>query len=989
MEQKRLILDGACRGLTDSDYPAQEDYVPALLCNDRRLGEKVLCSLEEELRHCDAFCFSTAFITLGGLEALKPVFRDLQYRNIRGQILTTDYLSFSEPAALDFLAQFDNIEVRMFLCTETEGFHTKGYLFFRGDQLRLITGSSNLTASALLSNREWNTRVAALKTGSYARQVLDQFETLYHSEQSFPWEAVRSDYRIRHSLAKRQKQLALHQDPFSLKQYRLEPNSMQTHFIRNLEHLMAHHQQRALLVSATGTGKTLAAAFAVRQFMPRRVLFLVHREQIARKAMESFRLVLGPDHTFGLVGGGLRQMDADCVFSTVQTLCRRTVLDSFGPDRFDWIIVDEVHRAAAASYQRIFHHFHPRFLIGMSATPARSDGQSIFELFDYNVAADISLRQALEEDLLCPFHYFALSGLEVSDQALEKENGFTLLTSDERVRHIMEQASYYGWSGDRVMGLMFVSTRAEACSLSEKLNARGLRTLALSGENSQEQREKAIERLTSPESPEALDYLITVDIFNEGVDIPEVNQVLLLRPTQSAIVFTQQLGRGLRKSSGKEFVVVLDFIGLYKNNYLIPAALGEYQTGNKDSLRRFVAQGTRQLPGVSTVYFDEVAKRRIFASIDQAKLNSAKALREGFFLLMDRLGHIPALTEYDSNHAMDPLLIFSNSAYPSYPDFLRKMLDKNCRKQLPVLDSPQMQLLRFVSTQWADGRRPLELLLVRALMEKDWQKAFSHLLKEYHIRLSENDSRCLAAQFTRTWQAGTGSDTWPDAVFLQTGEKAPAWDPHNSPEEDLFRLQPSKQWKKALENASFRQEILQVVDFGLSRWTNRYAEKKRDGWLILNEPYSYSQSFRMMDFPRAMVAQNVGGYCYDSKTRQFPVYINYEKPDNIADTIAYEDRFVNPSTLVALSKSRRTLDSQDIRRLQDYAAHPFDIPLFVRRNTEDSLKEFIYLGRMHPTGYFKQTLMKDGKTSCVQIEYELDHPVRPDLYEYFTQSDLH
>jgi hypothetical protein len=433
--------------------------------------------------------------------------------------------------------------------------------------------------------------------------------------------------------------------------------------------------------------------------------------------------------------------------------------------------------------------------------------------------------------------------------------------------------------------------------------------------------------------------------------------------------------------------VVLDFIGLYKNNYLIPAALGECQTGNKDRLRRFVAQGTRELPGASTVYFDEVARRRIFASIDQAKMNSAKALREGFTLLMDRLGHVPALTDYDPNHAMDPLLIFSNSAYPSYPDFLWKMLDRDQRKHLPVLTETQLQFLRFISTQWADGRRPLELLLVKALLEPDWQTAFGRLLKDFDIRLTDQEARCLMAEFTRTWLSGSGADTCPDAVFLQGDTGSPSSVSGNAMT-GLLALHPSCQWETALKDPAFVTAMREVTEFGLSRWTNRFAGRRRDGWLILNEPYSYLQSFRMMDFPKAMVAQNVGGYCFDKDTRQFPVYINYEKSDDIADTIAYEDRFVNPSTLVALSKSRRTLDSQDIRRLRDYAAHPFDIPLFVRRNTQDNLKEFIYLGKMHPTGRFDQTVMKDGKTSCVQIEYELEHPVRPDLYEYFTQSEV-
>ncbi|WP_294730244.1 DUF3427 domain-containing protein [uncultured Faecalibaculum sp.] len=994
-ELETRIMNAAKAGLVNAAHPADKDCIPELLYNDCETGEKVFCALEQELARCDAFCFSTAFITIGGLEALKPILRTLQEKGIPGRILTTDYLAFSEPAALDFLDSFDNIEVRMYMSTPAQGFHTKGYLFFRQDQVRLITGSSNLTASALLANREWNTRLTGMHQGQYVLQVLEQFRKLYDSVDSLPWSAVRQDYIISHELARKQQETALLQKSFSPAQYQLKPNAMQSRFVRSLTSLMEAGQQRALLISATGTGKTYAAAFAVRQFMPRRILFLVHREQIARKALASFRTVIGNRRTFGMLGGGRKELEADYLFSTVQTLSRVDTLHRLDPGAFDWIIIDEVHRAAAGSYLRIFDHFRPQFWLGMSTTPARTDGQSIFDLFDHNVAAQISLQQALEEDLLCPFHYFALSGLEISDETLEDPQAFSALTSDERVRHIAEEAAYYGWSGSRVMGLMFVSGIREAAELSQKLNARGLRTLALSGADSQEDREDAIRRLTGPQGPDALDYLITVDIFNEGVDIPEVNQVLLLRPTQSAIVFTQQLGRGLRKSAGKEFVVVLDFIGLYKNNYLIPAALSGSTGGSKDALRRFVTEGSRTLPGVSTVHFDEVARRRIFASIDQARMNSSKALKDGFQQLRDRLGRIPALTDYDPAQAMDPLLIFSNSAYPSYPDFLQKILEPVMRDKLPVYTPEQLEFLRFISQQWAGVKRPLEPLLLQALLHDNWQEVFRKSLKDRNIRLSEQDWICLKKQFCREWLAGSGSKSWPAACFLIAAhpvntEPADSTDTADAPEpmllpEDLTR---TPAWIRALENPAFVQEIRELTAFALNRWDSRYRALPRDGWLIRYQPYTYAESFRAMSFPACPVAQNVGGYCHERTTHQFPVYINYEKAPDIADTIQYEDHFTSPQTLIALSKSRRTLQSNDIRTLQKAGETGLQIPLFVRKNTNDSTKEFICLGLMKPDGQFMPTLLPDGRTRAVKIGYELEHPVRPDLYAWFTQSSV-
>lgn len=295
----------------------------------------------------------------------------------------------------------------------------------------------------------------------------------------------------------------------------------------------------------------------------------MHREQIAKQMRDTFARVLGPERTYGLLSGSNKATDANCIFATVQTLSKDSVLNGFKADAFDLIIVDEVHHAAASSFGRILDHFKPKFLLGLTAMPERTDGQSIYELFDHNIAYEIRLQTALKEDLLCPFHYFGIADVSVNGVAIDDNSAFDVLTHDERVKHILERADFFGYSGDRVRGLIFCSTIAECKKLSYSMNLRGLSTLVLSGANSQDERMDAIRQLTQKDRAGGLDYILTVDIFNEGVDIPEINQVILLRPTQNPIVFTQQLGRGLRKYKDKEFVVVLDFTGNYKNSFLI------------------------------------------------------------------------------------------------------------------------------------------------------------------------------------------------------------------------------------------------------------------------------------------------------------------------------------------------------------------------------------------------------------------------------------
>ena len=283
-------------------------------------------------------------------------------------------------------------------------------------------------------------------------------------------------------------------------------------------------------------------------------------------------------------------------------------------------------------------------------------------MFDHNIACEIRLEDALREDLLCPFHYFGITELEINGEVFDDMNvrHFSYLVSDTRVEYILEKASYYGFSGDRVKGLIFCSRKEEASELSLKFNARGYRTIFLSGEDSQERRELSIARLTSDDREDYLDYILTVDIFNEGVDIPEINQVIMLRPTESPIVFVQQLGRGLRKADNKEYIVVLDFIGNYMNNFMIPVALSGDRTYNKDTIRKYVREGNQIIPGSSTIHFDEISKKQIFRSIDALKIKK-EFLKENYFHLKNKLGRIPTILDFYEYGEVDPMLFIDYS----------------------------------------------------------------------------------------------------------------------------------------------------------------------------------------------------------------------------------------------------------------------------------------------------------------------------------------
>ncbi len=457
-----------------------------------------------------------------------------------------------------------------------------------------------------------------------------------------------------------------------------------------LKALRAEGKTKALIVSATGTGKTFLSAFDVKEFKPKKFLFIVHRGTIAERALDTYKSLM-PNINATLYSGKSKNKDADFIFATIQTISRDDHLTQFAKDHFDYIVVDETHHAEAATYKKVMEYFQPRFLLGMTATPERTDGVNVFSLFDHNIAYEIRLQQALERDMLAPFHYYGVSELEIDGKTVEDTTEFNLLIADERVRRIIEVSKLYGTDSEVINGLVFCSRIDEAKELSKKFNLKGFKTVALTGEDSEEFRLQCIKKLESEkELKDKLDYIFSVDIFNEGVDIPKVNQIIMLRPTQSAIVFVQQLGRGLRKADGKDYLTVIDFIGNYANNYMIPIALFGDVSYNKDNLRRLLFSGSDMIPGSSTINFDKISKDRIFNAISQENFSLHNDLMNDYKMLKYKIGKIPSLCNFLEYGSRDPYTYIYR--YGSFFNFLSKYDDdfKNS-----TLSERQLRLLSF------------------------------------------------------------------------------------------------------------------------------------------------------------------------------------------------------------------------------------------------------------------------------------------------------
>ena len=964
----------------DGSVASSLAYRPQFVSNNHKEGKKVLASVEAELLSCDEFQISVAFITMSGITPLLQTLKELEKKNIPGEILTTNYLNFSEPRALKKLNELKNITLKMYdVEAAREGFHTKGYIFKKEEVYRIIIGSSNITSAALTYNREWNTKIVSTEEGEIAQEIVHEFQELWNSEYALPFDEFYESYREKYQIIKHQRKIARQDEIVFIEKYKLQPNSMQVGFIENLRKIYEAGEDRALLISATGTGKTYASAFAMRELGFQKVLFLVHRNQIAKQAIKSYRKVFGGQFSMGMVTGKHQEYDKDYVFATIQTLSKDETLQRYSKTRFDAIVIDEAHHSAANSYKKVLDYFQPKLWLGMTATPDKRDdnleGRNIYEIFNHQIAYEIRLQDAMEEDLLCPFHYFGITDLDlIADEGKtseEKVENFRYLTSDERVANVMKQAKYFGYSGERVKGLIFCSRIDEAKELSVKFNKNGWRTLVLSGNDSEEARAAAIERLAGEESGNALDYIISVDIFSEGVDVPEINQVIMLRPTQSPIVFIQQLGRGLRKAEDKEYVVVLDFIGNYRNNFMIPIALSGDRSYNKDNIRRYVTEGGRIIPGASTIHFDEISRKRIFQAIDNANCSDIKLIREDYANLKNKLGHIPALADFDKYGEMDVLRIFDNNSLGSYYKFLVKY-EKEYTIRLP---EDEEKVIEFISKKLASGKRVYELELLKHLIDCphnpiSWLRELSS--KKYHHFIDNNCAGNIINVMTNEFPTSAAKKTYAQCVFL---------------EKEGNDYCASRSFMKMLDNPEFRSILEELLDFGIARYKENYSNHYQDTDLVLYQKYTYEDACRLLNWERNEVPLNIGGYKYDKKTKTFPIFINYDKQDDISDTTKYEDHFVSASRLIAISKSGRSMDSEDVQNFLKARERGIDVHLFVRKNKDDKIsKEFYYLGRVIATGNKKEFIMPNTDKTAVEIEWALETPVREDIYEYIVNG---
>lgn len=983
-------------GYLGGNVVAPRQHHPKVVLNTD--DTSVLRILREELSTCSSFLFSVAFVSSKAIALLKQELVDFEGD---GRIVTSDYLAFNSPEAFAELHNLKQlgIDVRVH---RAKGFHPKGYIFGHSKTVTVMMGSSNLTANALVTNHEWNLKVSASPGSDLAAQVsrlvdqqlnesvpltqdwIDKYADAYTAPSHRPARVPPDDQALDPATAQPNppsqdenspgaewivaegQGLGLPSSPVThvdVRLPRIEPNKMQRDALLEIAKVRQAANNRAIVISATGTGKTILSALDVRAANPQRFLFVVHREQILDRTIQEYQRVLGgPATDYGKLSGSAKQYDNRYLFATVQTLSQTDVLARFAPDAFDYIIIDEAHRAGAPSHQRVIEHFRPEFLLGMTATPERTDGFNVFELFHYNVPYEIRLNHALEEDMLSPFHYYGVAdvtfegGVTTTD-----ETDLKVLISAARVQHLVSAITIYGQAGVAPRGLIFCSRKDEAHALSAELNkqsVRGqqLRTLALTGDDTIPERDAAVERLERGE----IDYILTVDIFNEGVDIPSVNQVIMLRQTHSAIVFVQQLGRGLRKFDGKEYLVVIDFIGNYTNNYLIPIALFGNESLNKESLRQdlIAAEEVGVLPGLSSVRFDRISQERVLSSIVETRLDSFSNLKFAVETMRNRLGQVPALYDFLRFESVDPVLLATK--VENYPKLIERLLRIDSG-----LSASEHKMLGLVSHEVLTAKRSHEFILLRTLLDEGAIAAdrVAALFAAFGLPATTTQVNGTIDTFTLELHSQADQNRYGTGIVTRLSDGSVAL------HADFVTAYQT--------SAFFAAAVDDIIRTGLQLVADRYIAGLP---FTPGRQYSRKDTTRLLGLPRKWVS-TLYGYKVDPKTATCPIFVTLHKSEEVTASTAYEDALLDSSTMLWYTKSRRTLASAEIRPIIE---NKVELHVFVKKDDAEG-SDFYYLGRATAHDAEQTTMAGTGGAALdvVRMRLRFDKPIEGALYDYF------
>ena len=933
---------------------------------DNNRDTSFLAEIKRSLKTCKSFEWTVSFIKKAGLVLLINDIEGALTRGAKGKVLTSTYQNFTDIGSLEMFFSLQERFPNQFKCHlenesfesegQKSGFHTKGYLFHYDDGIKIIIGSSNLTRFALLYNKEWDLAVSDNPNSPLCVQVQKEFDYLWAktglnlNRDMLKAYAARLQYAIS----------AWDMDGYSLDRMgRYKPNAMQKKALEEIRRLRAMNVDRALIVAATGSGKTFLSAFDAMEAGAKKLLFIVHKDMILKEAMDTYMHVFSSSRTYGMFAGGKKELDVDFLFATNVSIAQH--LDLFSPDEFDYIVFDEVHHAAASTYQKIINYFKPAFILGMTATPDRMDNQDIYGLFGNNVPYDLRLRDAIENELIVPFRYYGIKDqyLDYDDKAIADGASKLVkeLIEDNHIDFLLHNVDKHRPVGmGKLKCVGFCRTVEHARRLADTLNFRGRASIALSAQNSLDERMSAFKRLQDEKDP--VEFVFAVDILNEGVDVPAMNMVLFLRPTESSTIFLQQLGRGLRKYEGKPYLTVLDFIG---NNYTraaqIALAFGTLtKTGIADrkTIQDVVShpKSVIDIPGIEIV-FDSFSKDAILASLENTNFDQKRFLKKDYenykkFLKANGEitdGEFPKCIHYLNGEVPIDLMRFITKGERSYYSFLNYADPESA----PIFSSEEHNVLSTLSF-FLPLVRSEEFDIVNQLIEKPMSE------KELYDTLSLTTA-CTDESIHHALMILSGKATVPGGKFFVSLLKE---------EDGKYSI------RQSMNNSAFKDAVKDIVEYGLVRYSVDFYGKK--GLLKRFASYTGAKVFLALNnvakdkgLPNLMYMQGVeytsNGLC---------LFINLNKDAQKEERLKYKDKFLSRDTLQWESQTGTTLtNSKGERLIKTARAH-----LFVRKSKKGDMP-YIYLGE----GTLTNPRDSGNEAKALLFDIILDEPL-PEEYDY-------